>query len=136
MELAYKELTHQIIGCAMEVHKELGAGFQEYVYQKALSIELKRAGLKFHEEFEIKIYYKGEYIALRWVDFRIDEKISVEIKARSEIDNTCLVQAINYIEASKIGVGLLISFDSQSLPFKRIHNKYLFPQNPNESQKS
>ena len=136
MELVYKELTHQIIGCAMEVHRELGPGFQEYVYQRALAIEFKKAELKFQVEFEIKIYYKGEYIALRRVDFWVEEKISIEIKAKSEIDNSNLAQTINYIEASKIGVGLLINFGAQSLQFKRVHNKHLFPYNQDESKKS
>src|SRR5438046_962285 len=106
MELIYKELTHTIIGCAMEVHRVLGAGFQEYIYQRAMAIELQSAGVRFAEEFELSIHYKGNKIGLRRVDFWIDNKISLEIKARSEIDNAYLAQAINYIEASNIEAGL------------------------------
>jgi GxxExxY protein len=126
VELIYKELTHQIIGCAMEVHRVLGPGFQEYVYQRAMAIELRNADVKFAEEFELKIFYKGQQIALRRVDFWIETKISLEIKARSEIENSHLAQAINYIEASNVTAGLLINFGAPSLQFKRIHNKQLF----------
>ena len=130
MELIFKELTHQVIGCAMEVHRVLGPGFQEYIYQRALVIEMKTAGIKFEEEFELSIFFKGERIGLRRVDFLIDKKVLLEIKARSEIENSHLAQAINYIEASNIDTGLLVNFGAASLQFKRIHNKRLFPHNP------
>jgi len=127
MELPFKELTHKIIGCAMEVHRVLGPGFQEYIYQRALAIELSSAGIKFLEEFELPVFYKGNKIGLRRVDFWVENTISVEIKARSEIDNAHLAQAINYIEASNTPAGLIINFGAPSLQFKRLHNKVLFP---------
>jgi GxxExxY protein len=108
----------------------LGPGFQEYIYQRALRIEFKNAGIKFEEEFELSVFYKGEKIGLRRVDFWVENKVSLEIKARSELDNTHLAQAINYIEASNIDTGLLINFGAASLQFKRLHNKHLFPPNP------
>lgn len=135
MELPFKELTHKIIGCAMEVHRVLGPGFQEYIYQRALAIEMKNAGIKFEEEFELSIHYKGDKIGLRRVDFWIDHTVSLEIKARSELDNTHLAQAINYIEASNVSTGLLINFGAPSLQFKRIHNKKLFPGLPGDGLK-
>ena len=127
MELPFKELTHKIIGCAMEVHRVLGPGFQEYIYQRALAIEMNSAGIKFLEEFELPVFYKGNKIGLRRVDFWVENTISVEIKARSEIDNAHLAQAINYIEASNTPAGLITNFGAHSLQFKRIHNKLLFP---------
>jgi len=136
MELIFKELTHKIIGCAMEVHRVLGPGFQEYIYQRAMTIELKNAGILFQEEYEMPIYYKGDKIGLRRVDFWIENSISVEIKARSELDNTHLAQAVNYVEASNVPAGLLLNFGGPSLQFRRIHNKHLFPLNPYESKKS
>jgi len=129
MELPFKELTHKIIGCAMEVHRVLGPGFQEYIYQRALSIELKNSLVKFEEEYELPIFYKGQKIGLRRVDFFIENSICVEIKAKSEIENSHLAQAINYIEASGVPAGLIINFGAASLQFKRIHNKSLFPPN-------
>ncbi len=129
-ELPFKELTHRVIGCAMEVHRVMGAGFLEYIYQRALAIEMNTAGIKFEEEFEIPIHYKGDKIGLRRVDFWIENNVSLEIKAKSELDNTHLAQAINYIEASNVSTGLLINFGASSLQFKRIHNKNLYPPLP------
>lgn len=134
-ELPYKELTHKIIGCAMEVHRVLGPGFQEYIYQRALAVEMKGVGIKFEEEFELSIHYKGNKIGLRRVDFWIDNTVSLEIKAKSEIDNSHMAQAINYIQASNVSTGLLINFGATSLQFKRIHNRNLFPPLPQETSK-
>lgn len=133
MELPFKELTHKIIGCAMEVHRVLGPGFQEYIYQRALALEMKRGDIPFQEEYELSVFYKGDKIGLRRVDFWIDNSVSLEIKARSDIDNAHIAQAVNYIEAPNVPAGLLINFGASSLQFKRIHNKHLFPLNPNES---
>ena len=127
MELPFKELTYKIIGCAMEVHRVLGPGFLEYIYQRALAIEMTSSGTRFQEEFELPVFYKGNKIGLRRVDFWVENTISVEIKAKSEIDNAHLAQAINYIEASCRPAGLIINFGGPSLQFKRIHNKLLFP---------
>ena len=125
--MIYQEITGDIIGCAMEVHRTLGPGFQEYVYQRALEIELDKKHIQNKREFDIKIFYKGEYIALRRVDFLVNDLITVEIKAKSEIDDTHLAQAINYLEASSYPTGLLINSGSKSLQFKRLFNKK-FPQ--------
>ena len=133
--MIYKEITGDIIGCAMEVHRILGPGFQEYVYQRALEIELQKKNIKFIKEFDIKIYYKGEYIALRRVDFLAHDTITVEIKARNEIDDVHLAQAINYLESSSYPIGLLINFGSKSLQFKRLYNKK-FPHNQIQSNES
>jgi len=111
----------------MEVHRVLGPGFQEYIYQRALAIEIKKSGVKFEEEFELPVFYKGEKIGIRRVDFWVENIIAVEIKAKSEIDNAHLAQAINYIEASNTSAGLIINFEAPSLQFKRLHNKLLFP---------
>ena len=127
MELPFKELTHKVIGGAMEVHRVLGPGFQEYIYHRALAIEMKNAGIKFEEEFELPVFYKGEKIGLRRVDFWIENTVSLEIKAKSDLDNTHLAQGINYIEASNVQAGLLINFGAPSLQFKRLHHKILFP---------
>ena len=88
---------------------------------------MKTAGIKFEEEFELPINYKGDQIGLRRVDFFIDKTVTLEIKAKSELDDTHLAQAINYIEASNATTGLLINFGSTSLRFKRIPNKKIFP---------
>lgn len=117
----------------MKVHRELGYGFQEYIYQRALEIELKKAELHFKREFEIPVYYCGEKIGLRIVDFFVEEKIMVELKAASELTDVHLAQGLNYLEASGLEVGLIINFGSKSLQFKRLHNRKLdqhLPHNP------
>ena len=123
--MKYSDITEKIIGCAMKVHRELGSGFQEYIYQRALEIELKKALIKFLREYEMPIYYQGEKIGMRIVDFFIDEKIMVELKAVTDLEDVHLAQALNYLEASGHEVGLLINFGAKSLQFKRLHNRKL-----------
>ena len=120
--MKYSELTHKIIGCSMEVHKNLGNGFQEVIYQRALEIEMRDQGIEFKREFEMPIYYKNLQIGLRRVDFLVEEIISVEIKAIIQLENVHLAQAINYLEAYNLEIGLLINFGSKSLDFKRVVN--------------
>ena len=123
-EYKYKDLTHKIIGCAMEVHNTLGNGFQEVIYQRALAIELSNAGLNFQRELEMPINYKEEHIGTRRVDFLVEDLIMVELKAITELDKVHLAQALNYLEAYKLEIGLLINFGSTSLQFKRIINEH------------
>jgi len=120
------KLTREIIGCAMEVHKVLGNGFQEVVYQRALSIEMKLRHIEHQREFTMPLLYKGIDVGRRRVDFLVTHAISVEIKAISNLEDVHLAQAINYLEAYNLPTGLLLNFGSQSLQFKRLfHKKYL-----------
>ena len=114
------ELTGKIIGCAMEVHKILGNGFQEVIYQRALAIEMKKQRLEYSREHEMEIFYKGENIGSRKVDFFVEAKIMVELKAIILLEDVHLAQAINYLEAYNMDIGLLINFGSRSLQFKRV----------------
>lgn len=120
--MKYKELTEKIIGCAMKVHSTLGNGFQEVIYQRCLAIEMEQAGLGFARELEMTIYYNGIDVGTRRVDFLVEECIMVELKALINLEDVHLAQAMNYIEAYKSEVGLLINFGSKSLQFKRVHN--------------
>lgn len=120
--MKYEELTGKIIGCAMKVHSVLGNGFQEIIYQRALAIEMTLAGLSFEAEKEMKIYYRGHQVGTRRSDFFVEEKIMVEIKAKSNLDDENINQAMNYLEAYNMEIGLLINFGSKSLQFKRVHN--------------
>jgi GxxExxY protein len=122
-EYKYSELTGKIIGCAMTVHKSLGNGFQELIYQRALEIEMKMAGISFAREFEMPIFYREEQIGTRRVDFLVDGVISVELKAILELEDVHFAQAINYLEAYNLEIGLLINFGETSLNFKRLNNK-------------
>jgi GxxExxY protein len=120
--MKHEDLTHEIIGNAMEVHKALGNGFQEVIYQRALEIEMTCQGLKFEREKEMPIFYRGQNIGTRRVDFFVDGKVMVELKAIVELEDVHLAQAKNYLEAYKMEVGLLINFGARSLQFKRLIN--------------
>jgi len=119
------DLTHKIIGCAMKVHNVLGNGFLEIIYQKALAIEMRKLGLKFEQEKEMSIFYEGELIGSRRVDFFVESAVMVELKAKEQIENVHKNQAINYLEVHNIADGLLINFGGSSLDFKRVYNKRL-----------
>lgn len=116
----HSELTGKIIGCALEVHKALGNGFQEVVYQRALAIEMGLQGLSFEREKEMPLSYKGHDIGTRRVDFFVEDLIMVEIKAVIQLEDVHLAQAINYLEAYNMEVGLLINFGSRKMDFKRV----------------
>ncbi|HNV30760.1 MAG TPA: GxxExxY protein [Cyclobacteriaceae bacterium] len=121
-ELKYKDITEKIIGAAFEVHKFLGNGFQEVIYQRALAWELKQAGLSFAREIEQDIFYKElpEPIGTRRADFVVEGKVLVELKAVIELEDVHLAQVLNYLKAYRLEVGLLINFGSRSLTFKRL----------------
>ncbi len=128
-EYKYSELTAKIIGSAFEVHKALGNGFQEVIYQRALEIEMPLHSLMFSREHQMPIFYKEQQIGTRRVDFLVEGLISVELKAITALEDVHLAQAINYLEAYGLEIGLLINFGSKSLEFKRIINKNFKQQN-------
>ncbi len=119
------KLTHAIIGCAMQVHNVLGNGFQEVIYQRALAIEMRKQGLGFAREMEMTIYYDGIDIGTRRVDFFVQDKVMVELKAVEKLEPAHKAQAINYCEAYNMADGLLINFGGLSLEFNRVFNKKL-----------
>jgi GxxExxY protein len=107
----------------MKVHSTLRSGFQEVIYQRALAEELYEAGIEFKREYDMPIYYKGKEIGLRRVDFLIDGRISVELKALANLEDIHLAQGLNYLEAYNIPTGLLINFGAKSLQYHRLYNK-------------
>jgi GxxExxY protein len=121
-EYKHSELTGKIIGCAMQVHSFLGCGFQEIIYQRALAIELYRAGLKFQRELEVLIFYKDviEPIGSRKVDFLVEGLVLVELKAVSQLDDLYINQVLNYLKVYKIEIGLLLNFGEKKLKTKRL----------------
>ncbi len=125
--MKYSDITKKIIGCAMQVHTELGNGFQEVIYQRALAIEFKFHDIAFEREKEMTIFYKGENIGKRRADFFVANKIMVELKAVIQLEDVHLAQAMNYLEAYNMEIGLLINFGSRSMQFKRVHNNKLKP---------
>lgn len=120
--MKHEELTRKIIGCCMKVHTTLGSGFQEVIYQRAMVVELEKQGLGFAREMEMDIFYEGVHIGKRRVDFFVEDKIMLELKAVRQLDDAHLAQAINYCEAYGLPIGLLINFGARSLEFKRVYN--------------
>ncbi|MEI6261696.1 MAG: GxxExxY protein [Deltaproteobacteria bacterium] len=116
------EITYKIIGCAMKVHNTLGNGFQEVIYQRCLSIELKKAGLQFEREKEQTIFYDGIVVGTRRADFIVENKVVMELKALINLEDVHLAQAKNYVVAYNFPKGLLINFGSKSLQYKLIFN--------------
>jgi len=119
------KLTHKIIGCAMEVHNQMGNGFQEVVYQRALSIEFNLNNITHQRELEMPLEYKGYDVGTRRVDFFVEETVMVEIKAIEKLEGVHKAQAINYCEAYNIADGLLINFGAERLQYHRVFNKNL-----------
>ena len=119
----FSELTGKIIGCAMSVHNALGNGFQEVIYQRSLEYEMELQSIGFEREFEMPILYKDKQVGMRRVDFLVENKISVELKALVNLEPVHLAQAINYLEAYNLEVGLLINFGNIKLEFHRLQNK-------------
>jgi GxxExxY protein len=118
----YSDITGKIIGAAMKVHNALGNGFQEVLYQRALAIEMGKQGLSFQRELEMPVFYAQEEIGSRRVDFLVEDKVMVELKALTKLEDVHLSQAINYLEAYHLEVGLLLNFGAKSLEFRRLLN--------------
>ena len=116
-DFKYGDITEKIIGAAFEVHKFLGNGFQEVIYQRALAFEMSKVGLAFAREIEQDIYYKDlqEPIGTRRADFVVEGKVLVELKAITELEDVHWAQVLNYLKAYKLEVGLLLNFGSKSL---------------------
>jgi len=123
LQYKYSDLTSKVIGCAMKVHSALGNGFQEVIYQRALAIEFQIAEIAFSREHEMPIFYRNHQIGTRRVDFLVEDILSVELKALTKLEDVNFAQAINYLEAYNLEIGLLINFGERSLNFKRLQNK-------------
>jgi GxxExxY protein len=130
----YSELTGKIIGCAMEVHKRLGNGFQEVIYQRALAIEMEISGIAFSREHEMPIFYRDQPIGTRRVDFLVEGVVSVELKALTQLEDVHLAQAINYLEAYNLEIGLLLNFGAKSLEYRRLINPKFNAQSVKSNQ--
>ena len=123
--MLYQDLTREIIASAMKVHSQLGNGFQEVVYQRSLAIEFKLKDIGFQRELDMPLFYEKIGVGTRRVDFLVENKVLVEIKAISKLDNIQISQVLNYLSAYNLKIALLINFGSNSLEFKRLRNKKL-----------
>lgn len=120
--MKHEDITRRIIAAALKVHTALGSGFQEVIYQRAMEIEMPYENLSFKREMEMPVHYRNEVIGSRRVDFFVEEIVMVELKAIIKLEDVHLAQAMNYLEAYNMEIGLLINFGAKSLEFKRVHN--------------
>ncbi len=119
-DIIFKQESYNIIGAAMEVHKELGAGFVEGIYQEALEMEFARQNIPYLREHNLNVFYKGQKLSKHYfADFVCYNQIIVELKALNDFSKNHHAQVINYLKASEMKLGLLINFGSSSLQYKR-----------------
>ena len=119
--LIYKEESYKIVGACFEVHKELGQGFLEAVYQEALAIEFKNKNIPFEKEKELEITYKGKKLFKKYyADFVCFDKIIIELKALSKLTTEHEAQVLNYLKATGFKLGILVNFGSSSLEYRRL----------------
>lgn len=120
MELLEKDLTEKVIGACFDVSNELGSGFLENVYEKALLISLKDKGLKAKGQVPLKVKYKGQIVGDYFADILVEENLVIELKAAKSLTSEHEAQLINYLKASGVKVGLLVNFGKPKVEWKRI----------------
>ncbi len=118
----FEELSNKVIGAAVEVHKELGPGFLENIYEEALKVQLSRNGFHFESQKEIKIEYHGIPVGLHRLDLLVENEIIVEMKAVKELSDIHFAQLRSYLKATGLGVGLLLNFSKPTLEVRRVVN--------------
>jgi GxxExxY protein len=120
-ELIYKEEAFKLVGLCLEIHRELGQGYDEVIYKDALAVELARAGIPFSRERKFEVSYKGVVLPHSYfADFVIWDKILFEAKACENLADAHVKQVLNYLATSKLQLGLLVNFGSSSLEWKRV----------------
>lgn len=127
--MLYEELTKKILEACFEVSKELGIGFLESVYEKALIIALQQKGLKVESQVPLKVLFRGAVVGEFYADVLVENKILIELKAINNLANEHFAQLINYLKATGIEVGLLINFGNPKLEYRRFNNRFLVKDN-------
>lgn len=124
VQIIYKDLSYEVMGCLFEVLRELGSGHEEKIYQKALAKEFKEKGLNFKEQVYVKIDYKGEKIGAYFLDFLIEGTIVLEIKRNPRFSNKDFEQIDKYLKTTGLKLGILASFTRDRVKYKRVLNLY------------
>ena len=117
--MEYEELTHKIIGCAYKVFNELGFGFLESIYKKAMIIELTKSDLKVESEKPLKVYYDNQVLGDFFIDLYVEDKVIVELKSVQNLVKEHEVQLVNYLQGLQKDIGLLINFGPSGVDVKR-----------------
>ena len=120
--MIFKEITSKILNAGFEVHKTLGAGFLEAVYEEALAHEFRLQSLEFERQKPLDVFYKGVKVKQYIVDFLVEDSVIVELKAIRSYSDVDIAQVLNYLKASNYQVGLLLNFGATSLQYKRLVN--------------
>ena len=119
-ELIHKELVYKIVGCAMKVHRELGYGFLEKVYENSMMVLLAKENIKAKQQFPVPVHFENTVVGEYFADVMIENKILVELKTVEKISNVHFAQLLNYLKATGIKLGLLINFGPRKLEYERI----------------
>ena len=126
--MLYEELTGTILKCCFEVSKELGIGFIESVYEKALIVALEQKGLKVESQVMLKVKFRGIVVGEFRADLLVENKILIELKAVGNFVNEHFAQILNYLKATEIEVGLIVNFGNPKLEYRRFNNRFLEPK--------
>jgi GxxExxY protein len=118
--ILYKDLSYQIIGLAMEVHRKLGYGFLEKVYENSLMILFRREGIRSEQQYPIKVYFEGEVVGNYVADILIEDKIIIELKCVEKINNIHKAQALNYLKATRMRLAIILNFANDKLQYQRL----------------
>ncbi|MFB3880365.1 MAG: GxxExxY protein [Armatimonadota bacterium] len=118
------KLTEAIIRSAFKVSNTLGVGFLEKVYENALAVELRKTGLKVHQQYDVKVRYEGVVVGEYAADLLVDDSVVVELKATDGIEDIHKAQCLNYLRAADLRVGLVVNFGQPTLQVKRVVNKF------------
>ena len=119
-KLIHKELVYEVVGCAMKVHRELGYGFLEKVYENSMMVLLNKKSIKAKQQFPVPVHFENVVVGEYFADFMIEDKILVELKTVEKITNVHFAQVLNYLKATGIKLGLLINFGPRKLEYERI----------------
>ena len=118
----YADLTDRIIGCAVKVHKALGPGFVESVYENALAIEMSEQGIPFQQQLQVQLTYSGHVVGLHRLDMLVDDKVVVELKAKEQISESDRATTLSYLKATSKSLALIINFGKPRVEIKRLGN--------------
>lgn len=115
-----EEIAHKVIGLAIKVHRELGPGFGEKIYQRAVYLELQKSGVKFEREKEIVVNYGNVILGRQAADFIVDGRVILELKKAGELNDAHKAQLLSYLKTTGLRLGLLLNFGKSTLEIKRV----------------
>lgn len=127
--MQHEELTGRILAACFEVSNELGCGFLESVYQNALVIALQAKNLKFEREYPLSVIFRDQNVGQFYADLLVENKVILEIKAVSALNDNHKAQIINYLKATGVEVGLLVNFGAPKLEYRRFDNRFILEKN-------